>query len=62
MMIIFQKNTFTEKLDLTDNYIEAPGAIALANMLLDNCFLTDIVSFSPNGSQCVQTFASCTMA
>jgi len=36
------KNTFTEKLDLTDNYIEAPGAIALANMLLDNCFLTDI--------------------
>lgn len=36
------KNTFIEKLDLTDNYIEAPGAIALANMLLDNCFLTDI--------------------
>jgi len=36
------KNTFTEKLDLTDNYIEAAGAMALANMLLDNCFITEI--------------------
>lgn len=36
------KNTFTEKLDLTDNYIESAGAIALANMLLDNCFITEI--------------------
>ncbi|KAL9955514.1 hypothetical protein ACROYT_G036848 [Oculina patagonica] len=36
------KNTFTEKLDLTDNYIEAAGAIALARMLLDNCYITEI--------------------
>lgn len=36
------KNTFTEKLDLTDNYIEAGGAVALARMLLDNCFITEI--------------------
>lgn len=36
------KNTFTERLDLTDNYIEAPGAVALAKMLLDNCFITEI--------------------
>lgn len=36
------KNTFTEKLDLTDNYIEAAGAHALANMLIDNCFITEI--------------------
>lgn len=36
------KNTFTEKLDLTDNYIEAGGGVALARMLLDNCFITEI--------------------
>ncbi|CAH3040085.1 unnamed protein product [Pocillopora meandrina] len=36
------KNTFTEKLDLTDNYIEAAGGVALARMLLDNCYITEI--------------------
>ena len=40
-----QKNTFTEKLDLTDNYIEAAGGVALARMLLDNCYITEIVSY-----------------
>jgi len=30
---------------LTDNYIEAGGGVALARMLLDNCFITEIVSF-----------------
>lgn len=28
---------------MTDNYIEAAGAHALANMLIDNCFITEIV-------------------
>ena len=41
---LYQKNTFTEKLDLTDNYIEASGGVALARMLMDNCFITEIVS------------------
>jgi len=27
---------------LTDNYIEAGGGVALARMLLDNCFITEI--------------------
>ncbi|CAH3144633.1 unnamed protein product [Porites evermanni] len=36
------RNTFTEKLDLTDNYIEAAGGVALARMLMDNCFITEI--------------------
>lgn len=36
------KNTFTERLDLTDNYIEAAGGVALARMLMDNCFITEI--------------------
>ncbi|XP_031572128.1 leucine-rich repeat-containing protein 74A-like [Actinia tenebrosa] len=37
-----KKNTFTEKLDLTDNYIERHGAIAISQMLVDNCFITEI--------------------
>ena len=39
-----QKNTFTEVLDLTGNYIESVGAAALAKTLVDNCFITELVS------------------
>ena len=42
--MIFQFNTITENLDLSDNYVEGEGAVHIARMLKENAFITSLVS------------------
>ena len=39
-----QKNTVCEEIDLSDNYLEGSGAVALARMLKDNMFIVTLVN------------------
>ena len=41
---MFQFNTITENLDLSDNYVEGEGATHIARMLKENAFITSLVS------------------
>ena len=42
-VLFLQKNTFIEELDLTDNDIQADGAILLSLPLYENLYITDLV-------------------
>ena len=38
-----QKNTVCEEVDLSDNYTSCDGAVALARMLTENLFVSNMV-------------------
>lgn len=43
---VFQKNTVTETVDISDNYVESEGARYIAGMLRNNTFITNLVSLN----------------
>ena len=51
-LVIFQFNTITENLDLSDNYVEGEGAAHIARMLKENAFITSLVSEPSVGFRC----------
>jgi len=44
LMFMLQKNTVTETLDISDNYVQGEGAKYLAGMLKYNTFIVNLVS------------------
>lgn len=42
---VFQSNTKILKLDLSDNWINPEGGVFIANMLKENCYITELVRF-----------------
>ena len=54
-----QKNTVCEEIDLSDNYLEGSGAVALAGMLKDNMFIVTLVSIFDLIDRCMYTLYIC---
>lgn len=44
--VIIQSNTIVTHLDLSDNGLATEGAIAIATMMKENCYITHLVSHS----------------
>ena len=44
LFLLFQVNTFIETLDLSDNDLRATGGTAMAYVLYENFYITDLVS------------------